>query len=223
MGSLGWQWRLFLLPEEGQITTLLSKGHRDALPLPGGTPLFQGGIVQAAVGFTLRLQRGLLRGGRIQAIGGPAIDSFHTLKYNLVMETTQQLMTLYHCVYNLHFHLVIVTQYRHKCLTPAMREHLRGTFAALLAKWGGTLVECHGEADHMHLLIALPPTVLLSSFVNNLKTVSSRLLRKAYAQELAKWYHKPVLWSRSYCVLSWGGAPLSVLRQYIEQQGHSAS
>jgi putative transposase len=87
-------------------------------------------------------------------------------------------------------------------------------------KRGGTLEECHGEADHVYLLIELPPTVLLSTFVNNLKTVSSRLLRKAYGQELARWYRKPVLWNRSYCVLSCGGAPLSVLRQYIKQQGN---
>ena len=104
-----------------------------------------------------------------------------------------------------------------------MREHLVGTFTVLLGKWGGTLMECHGEADHMHLLIELPPTVLLSTFVNNVKTVSSRLLRKAYGPELARWYRQPVLWSRSYCVLSCGGAPLSVLRQYIEQQGNGAS
>jgi putative transposase len=139
------------------------------------------------------------------------------------METKQPLTTLYHCVYNLNFHLVLVTKYRRKCLTVAMREHLKGTFTSLLGKWGGTLMECNGEADHMHLLIELPPTVLLSTFVNNVKTVSSRLLRKTYARELARWYRQPVLWSRSYCVLSCGGAPLSVLRQYIEQQGNGAS
>jgi putative transposase len=100
-----------------------------------------------------------------------------------------------------------------------MRDHLRGVFVMLLDKWGGTLVECNGETDHMHLLIELPPTVLLVRFVNNLKTVSSRLLRRDYGPELARWYRQPVLWSRSYCVLSCGGAPLSVLRQYIEQQG----
>lgn len=139
------------------------------------------------------------------------------------METAQPLKTLDHCVYNLNFHLVLVTKYGRKCLTVAMRDHLKRTFTSLLGKWGGTLIECTGEADHMHLLIELPPTVLLSTFVNNLKTVSSRLLRQAYAQEVARWYRKPVLWSRSYGVLSGGGAPLSVLRQYIEQQGKSAS
>ncbi len=116
-----------------------------------------------------------------------------------------------------------MTKYRRKCPTVAMREHLKGTFTRLRGKGGGTLMECNGEADHMHLLIALPPTILLSIFVNNVKTVSSRLLRKAYARELARWYRQPVLWSRSYGVLSCGGAPLSVLRQYIEHQGNGAS
>lgn len=73
----------------------------------------------------------------------------------------------------------------------------------------------------MHFLLELPPTVLVSTFVNNLKTVTSRMVRKTYKHELDRWYRQPVLWSRSYCVLSCGGAPLSVLRQYIEQQGET--
>ena len=76
------------------------------------------------MGFPLRLKRGLLRRCGIEAIRGTAVDSFHAFKYNLVMETKQPLKTLYHCVYNLHFHLVVVTKYRRKCLTPAMRTHL---------------------------------------------------------------------------------------------------
>ena len=139
------------------------------------------------------------------------------------MDTRQQLKTLHHCVYNLHYHLVLVTKYRRKCLTLAMRDHLKGTCTSILEKWGGTLLECNGEPDHMHLLLELPPTVDLARFVNNLKTVSSRLLRRDYGPALRRWYKQPVLWSRSYCVLSCGGAPLSVLKQYIEQQGNGAS
>ena len=100
-----------------------------------------------------------------------------------------------------------------------MRDHVKGTSAALLEKWGGTLVECHGEADHVHLLLELPPTGQLSTCVNNLKTVTSRVRRKTYGAELARWYRQPVLWSRSSCVLSCGGAPLRVVWQYIAQQG----
>jgi putative transposase len=64
----------------------------------------------------------------------------------------------------------------------------------------------------------LNPKVCLSSFVGNLKTVSSRLIRKEFARELYRIYWKPVFWSRSYCVLTCGGAPLSIIKQYIEQQ-----
>ena len=134
------------------------------------------------------------------------------------MAARQELKTLYHGVYNLQYHLVLVTKYRRKCITTAMLARLREILAATTAKWGGELIECNGEADHMHLLISLSPTIQLSTFVNNLKTVSSRLIRKEFGRELARWYRKPVFWSRSYCVISCGGAPLSVLRQYIEQQ-----
>jgi putative transposase len=112
----------------------------------------------------------------------------------------------------------MATKYRRKCITAPMLARLKEIFAATTAKWGGELIECNGEADHVHLLISLSPTVQVSTFVNNLKTVSSRLIRKEFGRELSRWYRKPVFWSRSYCVISCGGAPLSVLRQYIEQQ-----
>jgi len=52
----------------------------------------------------------------------------------------------------------------------------------------------------------------------NLKTTSSRLIRRDFAGQLAHVYHKPVFWSRSYCIISCGGAPLSVIKQYVERQ-----
>ena len=80
-------------------------------------------------------------------------------------------------------------------------------------------MEFNGEADHVHLLISLPPNLDLSAFVNNLKTTSSRLVRRDFADPLHYVYRgKPVFWSRSYCILSCGGAPLSIRKQYIEQQ-----
>jgi putative transposase len=58
-----------------------------------------------------------------------------------------------------------------------------------------------------------------SIFVNNLKTVTSRLIRKEFSEQLKKFYWKdPVFWSRTYCILTCGGAPLSVIKQYIEHQ-----
>ena len=53
---------------------------------------------------------------------------------------------------------------------------------------------------------------------NNLKTTSSRLVRREYTRQLSRVYRKPVFWSRSYCIISCGGAPLSVITQCVEQQ-----
>ena len=99
-----------------------------------------------------------------------------------------------------------------------MLDRFREIAALRCEGWGGNLVEVNGEADHVHLLVSLPPTFDLSRFVNNLKTTTSRLLRKAFAVHVNRVHRKPVLWSRSYCILSCGGAPLSVIKQYIEQQ-----
>ena len=79
-------------------------------------------------------------------------------------------------------------------------------------------MEFNGEADHVHALMSLPPNLDLSRFVNNLKTTSSRPVRREYAGQLSRVYRKPVFWSRSYCIISCGGAPLSVIKPYVEQQ-----
>lgn len=133
--------------------------------------------------------------------------------------TQEPLNQLYHCTYRLQYHLVVVTRYRRKCMTAPMLERLEAIARSTAEKWGGEVLECNGEADHLHLLLELTPRTAPSSFVNNLKTVTSRLIRKEFAEHLKQYYGpQPVFWSRSYCMITVGGAPLSVLRQYIEQQ-----
>jgi putative transposase len=130
----------------------------------------------------------------------------------------QELDTLYHCVYSLHYHLVIVTKYRRHVLTKPMLDRFDGLARERVEAWGGRLLEVNGEAEHVHLLFTLPPKYVLAEFVNALKTGTSRRLRAEFPSEVNKVYRKPVLWSRSYCIISCGGAPLSVLKQYIENQ-----
>lgn len=79
------------------------------------------------------------------------------------------------------------------------------------------LVEFDGERDHVHLLLNYPPKVAISKLVNSLKGVSSRRLRQNYA-DIHRYYWKGVLWSPSYFAGSCGGAPINIIRQYIEQQ-----
>jgi len=130
----------------------------------------------------------------------------------------QALDKLFHCTYSLHYHLVLVTKYRRRCISAPMLAFLKAQFERLAEKWACELVEFNGEPDHVHLLVKLNPKVQPATFVNNLKTVTSRLIRRDFPKELAKAYRKPVFWSRSYCILTCGGAPLSVIQQYIEQQ-----
>jgi putative transposase len=99
-----------------------------------------------------------------------------------------------------------------------MLERLRSVFAKLCEQWDCELLECNGEPDHVHLLLSVNPKTAPSVLVNNFKTVSSRLIRKEFKARVDRFYRKPVFWSRSYCVISCGGAPLSVLKQYVENQ-----
>ena len=122
-----------------------------------------------------------------------------------------------HCVYKLHVHLVFVTKYRRRVLDARAIDVLRGIFADVCADAQATLVEMDGEDDHVHLLVEYPPKVAVSALVNSLKGVSSRLLRHQ-RPDIRKRYWKGVLWSPSYFASSCGGAPISIVRQYIEQQ-----
>jgi putative transposase len=131
----------------------------------------------------------------------------------------QELRALHHCVFSLHFHLVLVTKYRRKAITKEMLERLRMIFGETLEKWRCELIEFNGETDHVHMLIQTNPVVQLSKLINNLKTVSSRLIRRDFKKHLSRIYLKPVFWHRSYCLISTGGATIEILRKYIEEQG----
>ncbi len=122
-----------------------------------------------------------------------------------------------HCVFKLHVHLVFVTKYRRRVLTEAAHETLRDIFTKVCQNFEAMLVDSNGEDDHVHLLVEYPPKVALSALVNSLKGVSSRRLRQQHP-DIAVRYYKGVLWSPSYFAASCGGAPLSIIRQYIEDQ-----
>lgn len=125
----------------------------------------------------------------------------------------------YHCVYNLNYHLVLVTKYRKKCFSDDILQYMENECRSVCDKWDIDLVEFGGEADHVHLLLNTHPNLTMSKFINNLKTVTSRRTRKQYAKHLEQFYWKPVLWTRAYCLLTAGGAPLDIIKQYIENQG----
>ncbi|WP_407269748.1 IS200/IS605 family transposase [Radiobacillus sp. PE A8.2] len=64
-----------------------------------------------------------------------------------------------------------------------------------------------------------PPQINLANTINSYKTVTSRYIRKDFQEELSNYYWKPYFWSRSYMILTTGGATIDVIKKYIENQG----
>lgn len=128
-----------------------------------------------------------------------------------------------HCVYNLQYHLVLVTKYRKKCLKENIIQRAKEITEKLCSEYDIELVEFGGEEDHLHLLLSMHPNIMPSKFINSLKTVTSRFLRKEFSEHFRKYYWKPVLWTRAYCLISTGGATIETIRKYIENQGNDSS
>ncbi|WP_156726578.1 IS200/IS605 family transposase [Streptomyces apocyni] len=134
------------------------------------------------------------------------------------MAGMQNIRTGRHCAFALHAHLVFVTKYRHKVFTDAHLKRMEEIMRAVCEDFECELVEFNGEDNHIHLLVNFPPKVALSKLVNSLKGVSSRRLRQEYPELVRHYWRARRLWSGSYFAGSVGGAPLSIVRQYIEQQ-----
>ena len=129
----------------------------------------------------------------------------------------QEIRSGRHCVFNMHVHLVFVTKYRKDVFTKSMLDAMKGMFEKVCSDFEAELTEFNGEDDHVHLLINYPPKVAVSNLVNSLKGVSSRHLRKEFPEIKNKLWGGS-LWSPSYFASSCGGAPLEIIKQYIEQQ-----
>lgn len=124
-----------------------------------------------------------------------------------------------HCIFNMHVHLVFVTKYRKNIFTKSILDSMKSIFVKVCQDFHDDIeiVEFDGEKDHVHLLLHYHPKVSISKLVNSLKGVSSRLLKQQHP-ELERYYWQNALWSPSYFAASCGGAPIDIVRKYIEQQ-----
>ena len=142
----------------------------------------------------------------------------HDFDYTRSMAENNDIRHGRHCVFKMHVHLVFVAKYRRRVFDGGAINRLRTIFTKVCADFEAQLVEMDGERDHVHLLVSYPPKVPVSALVNSLKGASSRVLRKERPDIAKRFYYKGVLWSPSYFASSCGGAPISIIRQYIEQQ-----
>jgi putative transposase len=97
-------------------------------------------------------------------------------------------------------------------------NNLREIFERIQPKYNITLQEWNHDKDHIHVLFKGNPNTEISKFINAYKSASSRLIKKEYPQ-IRKQLWKEYFWSRSFCLITSGGAPIEVIKKYIEQQG----
>jgi len=123
-----------------------------------------------------------------------------------------------HSVFLLNYHLVLVSKYRRNVFDTKVSERAKEIFSYIAPNYNLTLIEWNHDEDHLHILFKGHPNSELSKFINAYKSASSRLLKKEYPAIRSKLW-KDYFWSRSYCLLTTGGAPLEVIKNYIESQG----
>ena len=137
--------------------------------------------------------------------------------YDGVMRKASELWRQAHSVSALMVHLVFVAKWRRKVFDAAAIALLRDTFWGTCARHGSQLQQFNGEADHVHLLVQYQPSTSISQLAHILKGTSSRALR-ALRPDITRRMRSAVLWSPSYFASSCGGAPLEILKQYIDNQ-----
>lgn len=123
-----------------------------------------------------------------------------------------------HSVFLMYYHLILVVKYRRKVINEEISNSLKEIFERIQPKYNITLQEWNHDKDHIHVLFKGNPNTEISKFINAYKSASSRLIKKEYPQ-IRKQLWKEYFWSRSFCLITSGGAPIEVIKKYIEQQG----
>lgn len=122
------------------------------------------------------------------------------------------------CVYKNFVHLVLVTKYRRNAITKPMLKRMKILIDETCKQMDCELIEFNGESDHVHLMVSVHPKYSIANFVGKLKGKTSYYMRKEFWSDIKNKLWGVHFWSPSYCVVSCGGAPLDIVRQYIEDQ-----
>ena len=127
-----------------------------------------------------------------------------------------------HSVFLLYYHLIMVTKYRRKVINDDISARGKEIFEYIAPDYGIILEEWNHDKDHVHVMFRAQPKSAISKFINAYKSASSRLLKKEYPEiKLKLW--KGSFWGQSFCLLTAGGAPVEVIREYIESQGEKGN
>ena len=123
-----------------------------------------------------------------------------------------------HSVFSLNYHLVLVVKYRKQVINDNISNRLKEIFENICPNYSITVEEWNHDKDHIHILFKGQPKSEISKFINAYKSASSRLIKKEFPEIKTKLW-KEFFWSRSFCLLTTGGAPIEVIKKYIQTQG----
>ena len=121
-------------------------------------------------------------------------------------------------MYSCKYHVVWCPKYRRKVLVDAISERLRELIKEKCSEIRVDIIEMEIMPDHVHLLIEVDPQYGVNKAIKLIKGHTSYMLRKEFVELTTK---LPTLWSNSYFVSTVGGAPVTIIKQYIESQARS--
>ena len=131
-----------------------------------------------------------------------------------------ELDTNNHSVFLLYYHLILVTKYRRQVIDDEISDYAKDTFERISESYHITLVEWNHDKDHIHVMFKAHPKTELTKFINAYKSASSRLIKRDFPR-VKQFLWKEQFWSKSFCLLTAGGAPIDVIKKYIQNQGNN--
>lgn len=123
-----------------------------------------------------------------------------------------------HSCFDLSYHLVLITKYRHPVITGEIAQCLKQYIYGYFSNNKIEIIEYNESKDHIHILFNGRPNLNLSNFVNGLKTNSSKFIRSKFKDELKIFYWKPYFWSNSYFIGGVSERSHDIVKQYIRNQ-----
>jgi putative transposase len=120
-------------------------------------------------------------------------------------------------VYSCKYHVIWCPKYRRDVLLGAVEERLKVIIQDVCIEYDSEIIEMELMPDHVHLLVEVDPQFGIHKLVKNIKGRSSRFLRSEFRHLKSR---LPTLWTNSYFVSTVGGAPIEIIKQYVENQKH---
>lgn len=142
-----------------------------------------------------------------------ALYSF--MLYNPFMPENRKFKSNHNIVYSCKYHVVFCPKYRRKVLVGGVENRLKEIIQAVATELRCEILQLEIMPEHVHILCQVDPQFGVHKFVKRVKGRSSRLLRQEFPNLKSR---LPTLWTHSYFVASVGGAPLAMIKQYIENQ-----